>query len=216
MAGDVQTHTDTPFPNDILSSTFDISRVLNSLGLHAHALVREQHRGRTFSTWRRSRKWPPLPSPLFIFFYFSPVPRLLDISNELLLSYSTVTAFFLANGFLHASSPPPPLAFSPYLPSLLLFFFPLILFFSFLFSRKISQSATGHKTRSTFRAKSIMQARFRMCFVEEGREKKKKEKRKLDTKLDHEWEKVFVDGRNNRRYSFRDIVDVVWPIGRMY
>ena len=60
-----------------------------------------------------------------------------------------------------------------------------------------------------------MQARFRMCFVEEGREKKK-EKRKLDTKLDHEWEKVFVDGRNNRRYSFRDIVDVVWPIGRMY
>lgn len=123
-------------------------------------------------------KMTPLSSPLFIFFYFSPVPRLLDISNELLLSYSTVTAFFLANGFLHASSPPPPLAFSPYLPSLLLFFFPLILFFSFLFSRKISQSATGHKTRSTFRAKSIMQARFHMCFVNTRRKAVKKKRKK--------------------------------------
>jgi len=38
--------------DDILPSTSDISRVLNSPGLHAHALVGDS-RGRRFPAWRR-------------------------------------------------------------------------------------------------------------------------------------------------------------------
>lgn len=189
------THTDTPFPNDILSSTFDISRVLNSLGLHAHALVREQHRGRTFSTWRRSRKWPPFPSPLFIFFYFPPVPQLLEISNELLLSYSTVTAFFLANGFLHASSPPPPLlTFSSYVPTLLsspLFFPPFLLSPLLVFvldrfrnpppdTRRAQPSVQSQLCKRVFACVSWTQRKA----VKKGKKKEKRRKRKLDTKLE--------------------------------
>lgn len=132
-----------PFPHDILSSTFDISRVLNSLGLYAHTLARDR-RGRTFSTWRRSRKRPAslflslslsisVSLPLLSHFTHSPG----SVSNEL-LSYSTVTAFL-----------------REWIPSC--FFFSLF-FSSFLFFHSsVSQSSS----RSAYRAKQIMQAHFR-------------------------------------------------------
>lgn len=118
MAGDTQ----ATILDDILSSTFDISRVLNSLGLHAHALVRAR-RGRTFSTWRRSRKRPAsLSLSLFPFsFPFYPFPG--SASNEL-LSYSTVTAFL-----------------REWIPSR--FFFSLLSFPTAFFHSSVSQSSSG-------------------------------------------------------------------------
>lgn len=123
-------------------------------------------------------KMTPLSSPLFIFFYFSPVPRLLDISNELLLSYSTVTAFFLANGFLHASSPPPPLAFSLYVSTLSspLFFPPHSLLLVFVLQKDF---AIRHRTQDALNlpCKVNYASAFSHVFrehTEEGREKKKK------------------------------------------
>lgn len=123
-------------------------------------------------------KMTPLSSPLFIFFYFSPVPRLLDISNELLLSYSTVTAFFLANGFLHASSPPPPLAFSPYLPSLLLFFSP-----SFSSSRFCSPERFRNPPPDTRRAQPSVQSQLckRVFACVSWRKAVKKKKKKKES-----------------------------------
>lgn len=119
MAGD----TLATILDDILSSTFDISRVLNSLGLHAHALVRAR-RGETFSTWRRSRKRPAslslsLSFPFLFLFTRSPG----SASNEL-LSYSTVTAFL-----------------REWIPSR--FFFSLLSFPTAFFHSSVSQSASG-------------------------------------------------------------------------
>lgn len=121
-------------PGDILSSTFDISRVLNSLGLHAHALVSDR-RGRTFPTWRPAGEKEPLrllslsrallhnqtSSP------FSPAP---SARNEL-LSYSTVTAFL-------REWIPPRFFFSLCLS---LLSFPPIFFFA---PRAVSQLARAH------------------------------------------------------------------------
>lgn len=142
-------------------------------------------------------KMTPLPPPLFIFFYFSPVPQLLEISNELLLSYSTVTAFFLANGFLHASSPPPPLlTFSSYVPTLLSspLFFPLPFLLSLLLvfvldrfrnpppdTRRAQPSVQSQLCKRVFACVSWTQ---RKAVKKEKKERRRK--RKLDTKLDYE------------------------------
>ena len=140
MAGDTQ----ATILDDILSSTFDISRVLNSLGLHAHALVRAR-RGRTFSTWRRSRKRPASLSlsvslSLSLFFSFLPVPP-----ASLLTNYCPTVPWprFFGNGFLHASS------------------FLFSLFLRLFSTRPFRNLAADAVSRSTYRAKQIMQAHFR-------------------------------------------------------
>lgn len=170
-----------------------------------------EDRGRERSQHGAARENDPPSSSLFIFFYFSPVPRL-PASNEL-LSYSTVTAFFLANGFLHAS--PLPLSssrFSPLRTSSSSFFSPP--FPSFASSRFCSQTdfAIGHRTQASAQpsVQSQLCKRVFACVAwaqRKGVKKRREKERKMDTKLDCELrmrESLPEYRRNNRLYYFRD------------
>lgn len=54
--------------DDILPSTSDISRVLNSLGLHAHALVSDSPEGEKVFSMAAVAKKTPISCPVFLSF----------------------------------------------------------------------------------------------------------------------------------------------------
>lgn len=133
-----------------------------------------------------------------------------------------MTAFFLANGFLHASSPPPPLlTFSSYVPTLLsspLFFPPFLLSPLLVFVLDRFRNPPPDTRRAQPSVQSQLCKRVFACvsWTEEGRKKRKKRKKKKKKAgheariTNYECEKV-LDRRNNRCYPL-GTCGVVWPV----